>query len=201
MGNQLTFSKIFKMSKMKTIQILFILTLFSCVFGCQKGEQGDVGPAGEKGAKGPMGDKGEVGITDSKGMMISSWVEVKASDWQTISATSFGIAFSLPSLTAEVASRGNVYFYMQPLGASFIYPLPYSEANGTKFFGSLFNTNNRQLFQLNYAISPASGGTRLTTDYRFRVVLIPAAARTRMAAADVDWKDYESVKSYLSLND
>jgi hypothetical protein len=80
---------------MKTIQSLFILTLFSFVFACQKGEQGDVGPVGAKGAKGPAGDKGEVGITNSKGMLISSWAEVKATDWQTINATSFGAAFSL----------------------------------------------------------------------------------------------------------
>lgn len=183
---------------MKTIQILFILTLFSFVFACQKGEQGDVGPAGAKGTKGATGDKGEVGITNSKGMLISSWAEVKAADWQTINSTSFGVAFSLPSLTADVANKGNVYFYMQPSGASFVYPLPYSEANGAKFFGSLLNSNNTQFVQFSYSIIPALGSAKLTTSYRFRVVIIPAAARM---AAGVDLKNYESVKTYLNLND
>lgn len=183
---------------MKTIQILFILTVFSFVLACQKGEQGDIGPAGAKGTKGAAGDKGDVGITNSKGMLVSSWVEVKAADWQTLSATSFGAAFTLPSLTADIANKGNVYFYMQPLGASFVYPMPYSEANGAKFYGSLLNSNNTQGFQLNYSIIPTLGSAKLTTSYRFRLVIIPAAARM---AAGVDWKDYESVKTYFNLND
>jgi hypothetical protein len=183
---------------MKTIQSLFILTLFTFVLACQKGEQGDVGPSGAKGTTGSAGDKGEIGITNSKGMVVSSWAEIKAADWQTINATSFGAAFSLPSLTADVANKGNVYFYMQPSGANFVYPLPYSQTNGTKFYGSLLNTNNGQRVQFNYSINPALGGTKLTTGYKFRLVIIPAGARM---AADLDMSNYESVRNYLNLND
>ncbi len=183
---------------MKTIQSLFILTLFSFVFACQKGEQGDVGPAGAKGAKGATGDKGEIGITNSKGMVVSSWATVNASDWQALSATTFGAVFGLAALTADVANKGNVYLYMQPFEENFVYPLPYSQANGTKFFGNLLNTNNGQRVQFNYSINPALGGTKLTTGYKFRLVIIPAAARI---AAGVDMANYESVKNYLDLND
>jgi hypothetical protein len=131
-------------------------------------------------------------------MLISSWVEVKAADWQTINEQSFRVTYTLASLTADVAKKGNVYFYMQPLGASFVYPLPYSEANGAKFYGGLLNTNNTQGFYLNYNNNPALGSVKLTTSYRFRVVIIPAAARI---AAGVDMANYESVKAFLSLND
>ncbi len=183
---------------MKTIQILLILTLFSFVFACKKGEQGDVGPAGVKGTKGATGDKGEIGITNSKGMLISSWVEVKAADWQTLNSSNFRATYTLVPLTADVANKGNVYFYMQPLGASFVYPMPYSEANGGRFYGSLSNTNNMQSVQYNYSIISALGSAKLTTDYRFRLVIIPAAARM---ATGVDMSNYESVKNYLNLND
>ena len=183
---------------MKTIQSLFILTLFSFVFACQKGEQGDVGPVGAKGAKGPTGDKGEIGITNSKGMVVSSWAAITPDSWSTLSATSFGTILGISALTADVANKGNVYFYMQPFGESFVYPLPYSQTNGTKFFGNFLYTNNTQLVQFNYSIIPALGGTKLTTGYKFRFVIIPAAARM---AAGVDMSNYESVKNYLDLND
>jgi hypothetical protein len=87
---------------------------------------------------------------------------------------------------------------MQPSGANFVYPLPFSQTNGTKFFGSLFNTNNTQYVQFSYGIIPALGGTKLTTSYKFRLVIVPAAARM---AAGVDMSNYESVKNYLDLND
>jgi hypothetical protein len=183
---------------MKTIQSLFILMLFSFVFACQKGEQGDVGPAGAKGAKGLTGDKGEIGITNSKGMIVTSWASVNATDWLALSTTSFGVLFGLPALTTDVANKGNVYLYMQPFGETFVYPLPYSQANGTKFFGNLLNTNNGQRVQFNYSISPALGGTKLSTGYKFRLVIIPAGARM---AASVDMSNYESVKKYLDLHD
>ena len=185
---------------MKNIQILLILTLFAFVFACQQGEQGDIGPAGANGAKGATGDKGEVGITDSKGMLYSNWIEVKAADWSARNGnnTLFAVAYTLTGLTADIANKGNVFFYMQPSGASFVYPMPYSEANETRFVAHLFNNNNTQAFQISYRIFPSLGGTKLTTNYKFRLVIIPAGARM---AASVDMSNYESVKKYLDLHD
>ena len=183
---------------MKIIQILLILTLFSFFFACQKGEQGDIGPAGAKGIAGVTGDKGEVGINNSKGMLVSPWVEVKAAEWQAFGSNAFRVAFTLPALTTDIANKGNVYFYMQPAGASFVYPMPYSEGNGAKFFGNLVNVNNTQGLYLYYGFIPALGSFKLTTDYKFRLVIIPAAARI---TTQIDWGNYESVKKYLDLKD
>ncbi|MBK9508786.1 MAG: collagen-like protein [Cytophagaceae bacterium] len=183
---------------MKTLRKILILTIVSLVFACQKGEQGEVGPVGAQGSKGATGDKGEVGITNSKGMLVTSWYAVNADAWGALSATSFGAILGLSALTADIANKGNVYFYMQPFGESFVYPLPYSQTNGTKFFGYFVNTNNKQLVQFTYSINPALGGTKLTTGYKFRMVIIPAGARR---ATEVDMLNYESVKKYLDLTD
>jgi hypothetical protein len=183
---------------MKNIQILFIFTLLLLVFACKKGEQGNIGPAGIAGTKGTTGDKGDVGITNSKGMLVSSWVEVKPADWVVVNNTQVNAAFTLASLTADIANKGNVYFYMQPSGASYVYPMPYSESNGAKFYGSLLNSANTQGFILNYGFIPQLGSVKLTTNYKFRLVIIPAAARI---AAGIDWENYDSVKNYLNLND
>ncbi|MBK6976436.1 MAG: collagen-like protein [Cytophagaceae bacterium] len=122
---------------MKTLRKILILTIVSLVFACQKGEQGEVGPVGAQGSKGATGDKGEVGITNSKGMLVTSWYAVNADAWGALSATSFGAILGLSALTADIANKGNVYFYMQPFGESFVYPLPYSQTNGTKFLVTL----------------------------------------------------------------
>lgn len=183
---------------MKNIQILFIFTLFSFVFACKKGEQGNIGPAGIAGTKGITGDKGDVGITNSKGMAVSSWIEVKAADWRVLSTTQYDAAFTFTSLTADIATKGNVYFYMQPSGANYVYPMPYSEGNGAKFYGSLLNSANTQGFVINYSFIPQLGSAKLTTNYKFRLVIVPASARI---AAGIDWHNYDSVKNYLNLND
>ena len=185
---------------MKLIQIILTLTLFSFICSCQKGEQGDIGPAGGKGNVGATGDKGEVGLSDSKGMLISEWVEVKAAEWEATSSTTFRKVFTLPSLTTNIADKGNVYYYMQPSGTNFVYPLPYSEAYGRKFVANLVRSasNQTQALSINYNIIPELGGIKLTTNYKFRVVIIPAAARM---VNGIDWNNYESVKNYLDLND
>jgi hypothetical protein len=182
---------------MKNIQILFIFTLLFFVFACKKGEQGDVGPVGISGTKGTTGDKGDVGITNSKGMLISSWVEVKPTDWSSLTATQYDVTYTLSPLSADIANKGNVYFYVQPSGASYVYPMPYSEGNGVKFYANLLNANT-QFLQYNYSIIPSLGGAKLTTNYKFRLVIVPAGARM---AAGVDWNNYDSVKNYLTLKD
>jgi hypothetical protein len=87
---------------------------------------------------------------------------------------------------------------MQPSGASFVYPMPYSETNETKFVAHLFNNNNTQAFQISYRIFPSLGGTKLTTNYKFRLVLLPSGARL---PANVEWDNYESVKKHLNIRD
>ncbi|MDP1814839.1 MAG: hypothetical protein Q8K92_10365 [Leadbetterella sp.] len=183
---------------MKNIKFLFILAGITLVFACQKGETGDIGPVGEKGAKGAVGDKGEVGVSNSKGMIISAWIEVKAADWVERGTNAFSVQYTLPSLTSDIVNKGNVYFYMQPSGSNFVYPLPYSQANGSRFLGEFFNSSNIQRFNLNYLFSPTLGSSKLTTDNKFRLVILPAGARI---TEKVDWQNYDSVKKYLNLND
>lgn len=184
---------------MKKIQILIysaFLTLM--VLACSKGEQGDVGPAGVAGAKGAIGDKGDIGITNSKGMLYSSWFTAKTTDWDLFAGTTnaYNIILETATLTPTIASKGGLYAYMQPIGSTVVYPLPYRENNVLTMY-CLVNLANSQpgvLFGLKFDAASA----KVTSEYKLRFVFVPAAARM---SADVDWNNYEDVKKYLNLND
>ena len=113
----------------KTHILIFSAFLSLLILACSKGEQGDVGPAGAAGAKGATGDKGEIGITNSKGMLISSWFEAKPTDWIPL-ANSFNNEYylirNISALTKEVVSKGGAYMYVQLSNSTAVYPLPYS---------------------------------------------------------------------------
>lgn len=182
---------------MKNIRVLFALMLLSFLMACEKGETGDVGPVGVAGAKGSTGDKGDVGIANSKGMTFSTWIEVKSTDWGMRASNIYFVPYTLPGLTAQIANKGNVYFYMQPSGSNFVYPLPYLETNGVRFVAELNNTVNTQNFIINYVLTSAST-PKVSSNYKFRVVITPAGARI---PADVDMQNYDSVKKHLNLKD
>lgn len=183
---------------MKNILVVIIIAVSGWLFSCKQGEQGDIGPAGSTGLKGLVGDKGEIGLTDSKGMQYSTWTEIKATDWDLRQPNYYAKQFTIPPLTQNIANKGNVYFYIQPSGSSIVYPLPHTLNDGVKFFGELFFASNTQLFVINHVINPTLGISKITSDYKFRLVILPAGSRI---SADVDMQNYDSVKKYLNLND
>ncbi len=167
------------------------------IFACQKGETGDIGPAGDKGPKGETGSAGDVGLSNSSGMLVSSWVEIKPENWDTLNNFTLTKYFTLAGiLTREIADKGNVYIYMQA-GSNSVNPLPFVFNNGNSLNGVLHNNGTTQGLYIDYRfvrgviIKP-------TQNYKFRIVVLPAGARV---ASGIDWSDYESVKAHLNLKD
>lgn len=186
----------------KTHILIFSFFLSLLILACSKGEQGDVGPVGATGAKGLTGDKGEIGISNSKGMLISSWFEAKPTDWlptsNTASNNKYYLIRNISALTKDVVSKGGAYMYVQLSNSTAVYPLPYSVFTPTAFHLScvINNLGTTPGFQFNIDTVRLNG--KVTDNYKFRVVIIPTAARM---SADVDWSNYEEVKKYLNLND
>ncbi len=181
-------------------KIIFILPILIAIlnFSCQKGEQGDVGPNGIAGTKGPTGDRGEIGLSDSKGMIISEWIDVKRASWNLYSGTTnlYGNLLTFNKLTTALATKGGFYVYMQIKGLSTTYQLPVvDDFPKHRIYASIWNptTNPQVLLNIEY-----NQTFSVVYDYKFRVVFVPAGARV---SAKVDWQNYESVKKYLNLND
>jgi hypothetical protein len=188
---------------MKKIHILIVSVFVTVlILACSKGEQGDIGPVGNAGSKGLTGDKGEIGISNSKGMLVSSWFEAKPTDWLPLSNTAFNNKYylirNISALTKDVVSRGGVYVYVQLSNSTAVYPLPYSVFTPTEIHLScvINNLGTTPGFQFNIDTVRLNG--KVTDNYKFRVVIIPTAARI---SGNVDWSNYESVKKYLNLND
>jgi hypothetical protein len=188
----------------KTYILLLPVFLSLLILACSKGEQGDIGPVGATGAKGLTGEKGEIGISNSKGMLVSSWFEAKPTDWLPLTNTSFNNKYylirNISALTKDVVARGGVYVYVQLSNSTAVYPLPYSHSifTATEIHLScvINNLGTTPGFQFNIDTVRLNG--KVTDNYKFRVVIIPTAARI---SADVDLQNYDSVKKYLNLND
>lgn len=185
----------------KTHILIFSVFLSLLILACSKGEQGDIGPVGATGAKGATGDKGEIGISNSKGMLVSSWFEAKPTDWLPLNTdfnNKYYLIRNINGLTKEVVSKGGAYIYVQLSNSTAVYPLPYSVFSPKDLHLScvLNNLGATPGFQFNIDTVILNG--KVTDSYKFRVVIIPTAARI---SADVDWQNYESVKKHLNLND
>jgi hypothetical protein len=188
----------------KTYILIFSVFLSLLILACSKGEQGDIGPVGAAGAKGATGDKGEIGISNSKGMLVSSWFEAKPTDWLPTSNTApnnkYYLIRNISALTKDVVAKGGAYMYVQLSNSTAVYPLPYSHAlfTATEVHLScvINNLGTTPGFQFNIDTVRLNG--KVTDNYKFRIVIIPTAARM---SADIDWSNYEEVKKYLNLND
>ncbi len=183
---------------MKKLIFIFPILIATLNFSCKKGEQGEIGPSGIAGTKGPTGDKGEIGVSDSKGMIASEWIDVKRASWNLYAGTTnlYGTLLTINKLTTTLATKGGFYVYMQINGLPTTYQLPIVD-NFPKhrIYASIWNptTNPQLLLNIEY-----NQTFSVVYDYKFRVVFVPAGARL---AAGLDMSNYESVKKYLDLND
>jgi hypothetical protein len=179
--------------KMKNITSIILIAIFSLLVACKDGENGSIGPVGNKGPKGAIGDKGDTGLTDSKGLVVSPWIDIKPDMW--------GNFFTIGTLlNAENVTKGNIYFYMKPEGSTLVFPMPYAEPSGITFsvkftYDSFFE---RQTIFINYETPPSARNIKVTSTHKIRMVVLPSGSRI---SADLDMRNYDSVKKHFGLPD
>ncbi len=186
----------------KQLILCSIYFMMLSLIACSKGENGDIGPAGSVGAKGAKGPTGDLGIVDAKGMISSSWLAVKGSDWRaSSSANSYFVSFVLPNITADIINKGMLYVYWKPETTTNAgWALPYfSASTGLRFYSLVVMSNNEAIIQFYQTVTPPSSTFSTANNVSFRFVFVPASAGARMS--NVDWTNYEEAKKVLNWKD
>ncbi|MGL4597217.1 MAG: hypothetical protein ACRCYO_06805 [Bacteroidia bacterium] len=122
-----------------------------------------------------------------------------ATNWQSNSDLWY-INFSLPELTSENINTAAVLVYFKTTGSW--WALPYTEVASTNYFMTC--RSNVSTIGVNWIYNGLlSNGDDPTTYYgttlTYKVVIIPDQARK--ANPDIDWTNYEVVKTRFDLKD
>ena len=194
---------------MRRLSFTFYVCLFAAsvalFVSCSKegsaGAVGAQGPAGSSGATGPQGPQGDTGVAN---VIYSDWLDVVYNPiTDTTAGPTFGDTLSwtatIPAalLTATILNTGDVkvYFNLGSVAQPYIYPVPFF--NGGILINASFATGNIYLDASTDVGTFTSGTSKI---FQYRYILIPGGVNT-LEAPDVDWNDYNSVKTYLKLKD
>lgn len=173
----------------KVFGYLFVACMFSLALGMTSCKKGDAGPAG------PEGPKGDSGVAGNAGIIYSGWLDATFD----INASGTGYEVEIPAakITDDILNKGEVKVYTQY----------YDNGNLTTLALPFFNGSyilNVELFKGGirlYSNADFSSGTdedgKPSGQYRY--VIIPGGQSARKA--QIDWNNYEQVKTYLGLKD
>ena len=185
---------------MKATRIFTILIIIATIIfmdSC-KGEKGDIGPSGANGtngtngATGPQGPKGDTGASGSGGTTTSSnifysdWLSVKFSGSGDYSAT-----INAPKITQEIIDKGTVLTYAKSNISGNVIPLPFAALNGTTRTTVVYNLG-KVLLGANFDASSQT--------YRY-IIFPPGTGIGLGRKANVDFSNYEAVKTFYDLKD
>ncbi|HEY0273685.1 MAG TPA: hypothetical protein VGC22_10910 [Chitinophaga sp.] len=174
---------------------LCCVTLLSC-------KKGDQGPAGPKGDKGDTGEKGATGATGTANVIYSDWIYATNFVDSIVDNSNVKVGhLYAPGLSNEMLSNGAVQVYFT-FGTG-IFVLPY-----TSFAGGKPNTINYfpglQKIIITRFTHDNSKSVNLSTLLQYRYILIPggvAGGRQKDVFGNLDWTDYNQVKTFFSLPD
>lgn len=165
-----------------------------------KGPQGEVGPQGPKGdtgATGPAGPKGDTGASGS-GTGTSNVILIK---FGSVTHTGSEVAFDLKTLTEAQINNSAFFFYVNTSRTTTLW---------ASIPGVVPNSGNSYRFSINTQPSGFSypilylnrvSGTGSEIFPSSRAVIVPASDIRNGRQANVDFSDYEAVKSFYSLKD
>ncbi len=161
-----------------------LATLMSC-----NGEMGPAGPAGQDGADGPAGQDGTDG-QDGNANVKNLELTIQASNWVTFQSDLLYVDLNVPIVTGQIANTGMVMVYFQEVGTEW-YALPYARNFQNYFFW--VKPGQVRVHSQNTSILP----TKFTG--KVRVVAVSAEGMARNP--DLDWTNYEAVKSRLEWSE
>jgi len=190
------------------VTVLLVIGL-GLLAGC-KDLQGPKGPKGDQGAQGPQGPKGDQGPQGKPGtanVIYSDWIQ--PSSWSK--GDDFGDMYryfiiEADSLTQDVLDQGAVRVYWDPAGSDRIYPLPSPKdgAPGNAF--SYYYKLKVDTVRIEYydPDNPSTVPYAITTDNRFRYVIIPGGQAAGTSAPKVEElknMSYKELKKRLNIPD
>jgi hypothetical protein len=193
----------YKSNKMKTISNLLIISL--CVFllsSCTK--EGPVGPAGTAGTQGVQGATGGTGATGPVGPQgIAGNANVMQYTYDNTFDFSANLDFNLQvSTTLDTMNRSLWFVYLKYNGGfEYYYSLPGLGYNGSSYYRNVFyfspgaNKVIHNITRVNGA-GEAYAGIKI-----IRVYANNSTIGGRQSGTEVDFTNYNSVKSYYNLPD
>lgn len=184
---------------MKFLQIGLIsglLFMLACT-----GEKGAIGPQGAAGANGATGNKGDAGAKGEFTKVLTGAITIKGASWvaQTIDVADDGFYVIIPEkqITKAILEKGTVMVYYTFSGVTT--PMPYLFGAG-KFLHLAYLENGEGRIRID--LIPANYLSKLlkpTADYSFRWVIATGSTAGRMS--NINWNDYNDVKTKLGLKD
>lgn len=172
-----------------TFMTIGVILISSCA------KDGATGPAGPAGANGTNGTNGTNGMDGTDGNANVESSSITSSSW-VYTAPSWKVTFTYASITQDIIDNGAVLVYNK-VGASYNQlPLTYyPSATYSSTYEVSTVVGGLSIFVTDSDLSqPANPGSQT-----FKVVVI--AASGLIAHPDVDFKNYEQVKSAFNLND
>ncbi len=143
----------------------------------------------KEGPQGPQGPAGEVNVKS---------YTFQATNWQ-YSSSQWLQSFSIPELTPESIDSAAVLVYFKEQTSW--NALPFTEVASTNYFMGFKYVVNA--VTINWTYNGVFSGDDPTTYYgttlTYKVVIIPDQARK--ANPDIDWTNYEEVKTRFDLKD
>ena len=189
---------------MKNTMKFLPIGMMSCLIflAACTGEKGAVGPQGSTGAVGAAGDKGNTGAAGEFTKVLTGNATIKVTSWisQTLDVTDDTYYVLIPEkqITKDILEKGIIMvYYTTSTGVSF--PMPYRTGPG-KFLHSVFLEKGEGRIRID--IFPNVYLAKLTRpgiDISFRWVIATGSSSGRMA--NINWNDYEDVKTKLGLKD
>jgi hypothetical protein len=150
-----------------------ILSIAMLIFGCSE--------------DGKPGEKGEPGNAN---VNVLADFTILPTDWQTTGNLKY-VTISINGLTQNIVNSSAVMVYQKNASTGSYIALPYSYQGIDRGFA----------FGLNYIqiTLSASSPITVTGNTIIKAVIIPSSSR--MANPNVNWKNYEEVKSRFNLKD
>ena len=191
-------------------KVLVLLFLITIVFAnCKKGDKGDPGDTGATGAAGAPGAPGATGPQGPKGdsgtanVIYSDWLDVTF-DPASADSSAWIAEITAPKLVDSILNKGEIKVYWNigsdSASSQFITPLPVIDLF---IFGDLVSINpyfspQSILLLSTHDISSFTDDNG-NKNFQFRYILIPGGVHG--IPRQVDWNDYNQVKSTFGIKD
>ena len=164
-----------KMKKLKQIGLIMLIGIFTVMInGCAKD--------GAPGAQGPAGVNGNANV------LGSNTISVTSSDW-TLSGY-YTTSFTLPAITQAIVDKGVVMVY-EKMGAASWQCMPYTAGIEERDFTFAVGTFKIWVHNTDGSATTNPGAQT------YRAVAISAS--NLIAHPNVNWKNYQEVKTIFNL--
>jgi len=169
---------------------ILLLSLMIVLASCKKGDTGDTGPAGASGSNGTNGVNGLNGNANVSTITFN----VGPTGWQSNGAQTYVYNNVLvPQITQALIDSGLIIAYWDRIVDQI--QLPFVDGNVNKSYYAEISLGHYQ-FEIDYF-----GQSLGIPANPYKIKLVLATAHARMSNPELNWNDYEAVKTRFNLKD